>query len=383
MAETADIVVIGAGIVGCSIAYHLAVQAAPKVVVVEKDLICSGSTGKSAGGIRQQFATEVNVRLSVESLRMFHRMREELGIDPEFRPVGYLFMAIMEKELRLFRRQADFLQGYGIPVRTVSPDDIRRIVPYVRLDDIIGGVYCSTDGYAAPYEVTMGYASAARRLGVKIHEQRVVTGILKDGDRVAGVETSQGPIHARVVVNAAGAEGGLVGVMAGVDVPVKPYRRQLFVTGPLPEFGQEPPLTIDYHRNWYFRGEMGGCLFSGPKDDESTFDTNVDWEHLAESVANAVARVPVLEQAEIKRGWAGSYDLSPDNNAILGAVPELPGFYLATGHSGHGFMHGPATGKLMAELILTGKTSIDISALSLDRFRTGKTVRELMTMHEA
>jgi sarcosine oxidase subunit beta len=383
MAETADIVIIGAGIVGCSIAYHLAAQGASKVVVVEKDLICSGSTGKSAGGIRQQFATEVNVRLSVESLQMFQRMRDELGIDPEFRPVGYLFMATTEKELDLFRRQADFLQGHRVPARMVSPDDIRRIVPYVRLDDIIGGAYCSTDGYAAPYEVTMGYASAARRRGVTIHEQRAATGILKDGDRIAGVETSRGPIHASIVVNAAGAEGGLVGTMADVDVPVKPYRRQIFVTGPLPEFGQEPPLTIDYHRNWYFRGEMGGCLFSGPKDDESTFDTNVDWEHLAESVAKAVARVPVLEQAEIKRGWAGSYDLSPDNNAILGAVPELPGFYLATGHSGHGFMHGPATGKLMAELILTGKTSIDISALSLDRFRTGKTVREPMTMHEA
>ena len=383
MAETADVIIIGAGIVGCSIAYHLAAQGPPKVIVVEKDLICSGSTGKSAGGIRQQFATEVNVRLSVESLQMFQRMKDELGIDPEFRQVGYLFMATTEKELDLFRRQADFLQGHRVPARMVSPDDIHRIVPYVRLDDIIGGAYCSTDGYAAPYEITMGYASAARRRGVTIHEQRAATGILKDGDRIAGVETSRGPIHASIVVNAAGAEGGLVGSMADVDVPVKPYRRQIFVTGPLPEFGQEPPLTIDYHRNWYFRGEMGGCLFSGPKDDESTFDTNVDWEHLAESVAKAVARVPVLEQAEIKRGWAGSYDLSPDNNAILGAVPELPGFYLATGHSGHGFMHGPATGKLMAELILTGKTSIDISALSLDRFRTGKTVREPMTMHEA
>jgi sarcosine oxidase subunit beta len=128
---------------------------------------------------------------------------------------------------------------------------------------------------------------------------------------------------------------------------------------------------------------MGGCLFSGPKDEESTFNTNVDWEHVAESVAKAVARVPVLERAEIKRGWAGSYDISPDNNAILGGVPELPGLYLATGHSGHGFMHGPATGKLMAELILTGKTSIDIGCLGLERFRTGRTVREPMTMHEA
>jgi len=383
MTETADVVVIGAGIVGCSIAYHLAVQGAGTVVVVEKDLICSGSTGKSAGGIRQQFATELNIQLSLESLRMFHRMREELGVDPEFREVGYLFMATTPAELTLFKRQAEFQQHHRIPVQIVSTGDIRRLVPYVRLDGIIGGAYCPTDGYAAPYEVTMGYATAARRLGVKIYEQRAVTRVLRTGDRVTGVETSQGSLHAPVVVNAAGAEGGLVGAMAGVDVPVKPYRRQIFVTGPVPEFSREPPLTIDYHRSWYFRGEMGGCLFSGPKDEESTFNTNVDWEHLAQSVAKAVARVPVLEKAEIKRGWAGSYDISPDNNAILGAVPEVPGFFVATGHSGHGFMHGPATGTLMAELILTGKTSIDISPYGLDRFRMGRTVHEAMTMHEA
>ncbi len=383
MAETADIIIIGAGIVGCSIAYHLALQGAGNVVVLEKDLICSGSTGKSAGGIRQQFATEVNLQLSIESLRMFHRMREELGVDAEFRQVGYLFMATTPAEMTMFRRQADLQRRCRIPVEIVSPDEIRRLVPHVRLDDIIGGAYCPTDGYAAPYEVTMGYAAAARRLGVTIHEQRAVTRILREAGRVSGVETNRGPIHARTVVIAAGAEGGVVGAMADVDVPVRPFRRQVFITRPLPEFRVEPPLTIDYHRNWYFRGEMGGCLFSGPKDEESTFNTNVDWEHVAESVAKAVARLPVLEKAEINRGWAGSYDISPDNNAILGAVSELPGLYVATGHSGHGFMHGPATGKLMAELILTGETSIDIRPFGLDRFRTGKLVQEPMTMHAA
>jgi glycine/D-amino acid oxidase-like deaminating enzyme len=383
MNETADIVIIGAGIVGCSVAYHLALLGSPKVVVVEKDLICSGSTGKSAGGIRQQFATEVNIKLSLESLKMFRRMPDELGIDPGFRQVGYLFMASTSAELDLFRKNVEIQRRYGIPVRIISTDEIRQIVPYVRVDDILGGAYCPTDGYAAPYEVTMGYATAARRLGVKIHEQRPVTRIHRSNDRVVGVETVQGPIQARVVLNAAGAAAGLVGEMAGVDVPVKPYRRQLFTTLPLPAFATEPPLTIDYHRNWYFRGEMGGCLFSGPKDEESTFNTNVDWEHVAESVDKAVSRVPLLAEAEIHRGWAGLYEISPDNNAVFGAVPGLAGFYVASGHSGHGFMHGPITGKLMAELILSGKTSIDISPLSIERFHTGKAILEPMTMHQA
>jgi len=383
MAETADIVIIGAGIVGCSIAYHLALQRAGSIVVLERELVCSGATGKSAGGIRQQFATEVNLRLSLASLKMFHTMKDELGVDPEFREVGYLFMASTPSELEMFRRQAEIQRRHGIPVQMVATDDIRRLVPCVLVEDILGGAFCPTDGYAAPYEVTVGYAAAARRLGVKIQEKREAAAILRDGARVAGVQTPQGAIQAPVVVNAAGPWGGIVGALAGVEVPVKPFRRQIFITRPLPEFSTEPPLTIDYHRSWYFRGEMGGCLFSGPKDEESTFNTNVDWEHLAESVATAVARVPALEQAEINRGWAGSYDISPDNNAILGAVPELAGFYLATGHSGHGFMHGPVTGKLMAELILTGRTTIDVSPLALERFRTGKTVLEPMTMHQA
>src|SRR5574341_1312366 len=181
-------------------------------------------------------------------------MREELGVDPEFRQVGYLFMATTPAEMALFQQQARFQQRHGIPVQIVSTADIRRLVPYVQVDDIIGGAYCPTDGYAAPYEVTMGYATAARRLGVKIHEQRAVTQILRSGDRVSGAETKQGLIHAQIVLNAAGAAAGVTGEMAGVDVPVKPFRRQIFTTLPLPAFAAEPPLTIDYHRNWYFRG---------------------------------------------------------------------------------------------------------------------------------
>jgi sarcosine oxidase, subunit beta len=314
---------------------------------------------------------------------MFDRMPEELEVDPGFRRVGYLFLASTAEELALFQRNVELQQRCGVPVRIVPPDDIRRLVPFVHLDGILGGSYCPTDGYAAPYEVTMGYAAAARRRGVRFHEQRAVVGILRSGDRVAGVETREGRVHAPVIVNAAGAFAGRIGEMAGVEVPIKPFRRQLFTTHPVPAFAVEPPLTIDYHRNWYFRGELGGCLFSGPKDEHSTFNTNVDWEHLAESVEQAMVRLPLLSEAEIHRGWAGLYEVSPDNNAILGPVPDLEGFYVAGGHSGHGFQHGPIVGKLMAELILTGRTSMDIRSLGIERFRTGNAVLEPMTMHQA
>jgi sarcosine oxidase subunit beta len=383
MADTADILIIGAGIVGCSLAYHLSVQGDSRVAVVDKDLVCSGSTGRSAGGIRQQFATDLNIRLTLESIRMFERMPEELGVDPGFRKVGYLFLASTEAELALFRQNVALQQRHAVPVQVVGLDDIRRLVPFVQLDGILGGTYCATDGYASPYEVTMGYAAAARKRGVTIHEQRPVTAIVRHAGRVTGVETTSGPIEAPIVVNAAGAFAGQVGEMAGVDVPVRPFRRQLFTTLPVPAFTPEPPLTIDYHRNWYFRGELGGCLFSGPKDEESTFNTNVDWDHLAESVEQAVVRLPLLAEAEIHRGWAGLYEISPDNNAILGRVPDLEGFYVAGGHSGHGFQHGPIVGKLMAELILAERTSIDIGALGIERFRAGKAVLEPMTMHQA
>ncbi|MFA5027126.1 MAG: FAD-binding oxidoreductase [Candidatus Methylomirabilota bacterium] len=383
MADTADILIIGAGVVGCSIAYHLAVAGQRKVVVVERDLICSGSSGLAAGGIRLQFASALNIRLSQEALASFKRMPEELGIDPGLRQVGYIFLATTEAEMALFTRNVALQQSLGVPVQALSPAEIGRLVPQVRLDGILGGTYCPADGYAAPYEVTMGYAAAARKRGVRILEQRPVTGIRLAGGRVAGVETREGPIHAPLVVNCAGPQAGLIGQMVGLDVPVKPYRRQLFTTRPLSEFAAEPPLTIDYHRNWYFRGEMGGCLFSGPKDEESTFNTNVDWEHLAESVEMALVRLPILAEAEIHKGWAGLYEITPDSNAIMGPVAELPGFWVAAGFSGHGFQHGPITGQLMAELLLTGTSRIDVTALGIDRFRTGRGIAEPMTMHQA
>jgi len=377
--ETAEIVVIGGGIVGCSVAYHLAAKGSRDVALLEKDLICFGSTGKSAGGIRVQFSSEVNIRLSLEALKILARFQEELGVDPGFRQTGYLFLATTEDELAMFRQNVALQQRFGIPVELLGPDEIRRRMPILRVDDLSGGTFCPWDGNASPHEVTNAFAAGARRLGARIHEGRAVTEVAVEGGRVVAVETSAGPIACGAVVICAGPYAGHVGAMAGVDLPVKPYRRQLFVTKPLAGLPEVLPLTIDFHRGWYFRREGEAVLFSGPKDAESSFNTHVDWEDLEAIVATAIHRVPLLAKAEVLRGWAGSYDITPDHNPLLGAVPGVDGLYVAAGFSGHGFMHGPIAGRLMAELILDGKPSIDISPFTPDRFARGAALPEPLT----
>lgn len=377
--ETADIVVIGGGIVGCSVAYHLRKQGGRSVALLEKDLICFGSTGKSAGGIRVQFSSAVNIRLSLESLKIFQNFRQEFGVDPGFRQTGYLFLATTEEELGAFRKNVALQQRFGIPVEILGPEEIARRLPVVRVDDLAGGTFCPWDGHASPHEVTHALAAEARRLGARIHEGRAVTEVAVEGRRVVALETSAGPIACGAAVICAGPYAGHVGAMAGVDLPIKPYRRQLFVTKPLPGLPEFLPLTIDFHRGWYFRREGEGILFSGPKDADSSFNTHVDWEDLEAIVATALHRLPLLAKAEVLRGWGGSYDITPDHNPILGALPSVQGLYVAAGFSGHGFMHGPIAGRLMADLILGATPSIDISPFAADRFARGAALPEPLT----
>jgi sarcosine oxidase subunit beta len=215
---------------------------------------------------------------------------------------------------------------------------------------------------------------------VRIYEGVEAKEILVDKGRVTGVRTNGGEISSPVVVNAGGPYASLVAEMAGLCIPVKPLRRQVFVTAPFHLTDQTIPLTIDFHRGWYFRQEVDGFLLSGPLDREPSFNTNTDYEAMVEASENAIYRVPTLEKAQIARGWAGLYEISPDNHAILGKVPGLEGFILANGFSGHGFQHSPAVGKVISELILEGKaTTIDISSLSIDRFERGELILEPMT----
>ncbi len=380
MEKTADVVIIGGGIIGVSIAYHLALKRAGRVLLLEKGQLGEGSTSRCVGGIRAQFSTEINILFSLESMKTFERFEEEFGINPDFRRIGYLFLATTEFEAEVFKTNVKLQRKFGIPVEFLRPDDIRARCPYLKTDDLLGGTFCPSDGYAGPSEVLSGFVSGARKAGVKIYEGSEVVGISITNGRVEGVKTRLEAISTPIVVNAGGPFASCIGEMAGVKIPVRPLRRQIFITAPFHLTDQTIPLTIDFHRGSYFRQEVDGLLLSGPLDSEPSFNLSIDYEAKAEASENAMYRVPGLEKARIARGWAGLYEISPDNHAILGKIPEVEGFILANGFSGHGFQHSPAVGKVIAELITEGKAkTIDISPLSIERFKKGELILEPMT----
>ena len=380
MEKTADVVIIGGGIVGLSIAYYLALKKAGTVVLFEKGQVGEGSTSRCAGGIRTQFSTEINIRFSLESLKTFEQFEEEFGVNPEFRRIGYLFLGTSDREVEAFKESIRLQMKFGIPVEFLNSDEIESRWPYLRTDDVLGGTFCAWDGYAGPNEILSGFASGAKRAGVKIHEGMEVAGISTAKGKIRSVKTKNEEISTSVVVNAGGPYAASIGGMAGVQVPVKPLKRQIFVTAPFHLTDHPIPLTIDFHRGWYFRQEGNGLLLSGPLDLEPSFNLNTEYEAMAEASENAMYRVPVLEKARIARGWAGLYEISPDHHAILGRVPGVEGFILANGFSGHGFQHSPAVGKVISELIVDGEAvTIDISSLCIDRFEEGQLMLESMT----
>jgi sarcosine oxidase subunit beta len=380
MEKTADVVIIGGGIIGLSVAYSLALKNAGKIVLFEKGQLGEGSTSRCVGGIRTQFSTEMNIRFSLESLKTFEGFEEEFGVDPEFRRIGYLFLGTTEWEMEVFKENIKLQKKFDIPVEFLSSEEIGSRWPYLRVDDVLGGTFCARDGYAGPNEILSGFVSGAKRAGVRIHEGTEVIGISTAKGKIQSVKTKNEEIFTPVVVNAGGSYAASIGGMIDVQIPVKPLRRQIFITAPFRLTDLPIPLTIDFHRGWYFRQEGDGLLLSGPLDAEASFNLNTEYEAMVEASENAMYRVPVLEKARVARGWAGLYEISPDHHAILGRVPGMEGFILANGFSGHGFQHSPAVGKVISELIVDGKaTTIDISSLSIERFEKGESMLEPMT----
>jgi len=379
--RTADTVIIGGGIIGTSIAYHLAKAGVPKVLLLEKGMMGQGSTGKCVGGIRTQFSTRINLQFSLLSIQAFDRFQEETGVDPEFRQVGYLFMAIREEQRDMLKKNLALMGDMGLDGELLGPEEIARRWPFLRVDDVLTGAYTREDGYAGPYEVLQGYVRGARRLGATLAEGVEVIDIEKDRARVYAVKTRNGErIATPHVVNAAGPHASLVAAMAGCELPVTPVRRQVFFTEAFVDLPEAFPLVIDLEHAWYMRREGRGLLLSGPQDTKSSFREDVDFEGKEWAAARSMYRVPVLEKARIMRGWAGLYEISPDQHAIIGSFPELQGFICANGFSGHGFQHSPAVGLLVAEVITTGQSrTLDIHCLRPQRFREGDLIHEPLT----
>ncbi|MDQ6721395.1 MAG: FAD-binding oxidoreductase [Candidatus Dormibacteraeota bacterium] len=375
--EGADVVIAGGGIMGCALAYQLAKRKVD-VVLLERETLGSQSTGKCAGGVRQQFSIEANVRLQRMSVRMFESFENETGHPADFRQIGYLFVFTQPQQVEDFRHNMDMWHRVGLTeARWVDPAEAAKMVPVLNVDDVLGCTFCPTDGIASPADVTSGYAAAARRLGASLREGVEVTGIDVASGRVQGVRTSKGDISTRMMVNCAGPWAASIGRMAGLEIPVLPYRRHIAVTGPFPAVPRTTPMTVDFRSSLYFHPEGDGVLIGmSDRTEPPSFTTDVNWEFLEKMFEQAALRAPALASAGVKTAWAGLYESTPDHQAILGPVAELEGFWCAAGFSGHGFMQGPAAALLLTQLLLDHKSEIDISPFAFERFARGALVTE-------
>ncbi|NTU79428.1 MAG: FAD-binding oxidoreductase [Chloroflexales bacterium] len=376
MATGAQVVIVGAGVVGASVAYHLALRGCTDVLLLEKEETeISGSTARSAAGVRHQFSSATNILLSRYSIEKLRTFDEEVGGHAELHQVGYLFLVNDEATWAQYRRNVELQRELGVQVDLLTPEEAARFVPRMRIDDLVGATFGPDDGYCDPYGIALGYLRAAQRMGVRLLRATAVTGFDLAGGRVAGVTTSAGPIACETVVNAAGPWAGAVGALAGLSIPVLPFRRNIYVTTPFPQIPGPIPLTVDVGSGFYMRHEGPSILMGKSNPDEpSSFNQTVDWAWLDHLLEVGLRRFPILEEASLAESqcWAGLYEITPDHTPILGRHPALAGYIDASGFSGHGIMHAPATGLLVAEEVLDGRaTTIDIDELRILRFQDG------------
>ncbi len=381
--QTADVVIVGGGIVGSSIAWHLSEAGCRKVLIVERESHQGkGSTGKSMGGVRAQFATPVNIQMSLYSIPFYAGFEERLGLPSDYRPQGYLFVATRPSHLEYLRTNQQLQKSLGLAgVRMLTRDDIVEIVPQLRSDDVLGGSFCPTDGFVDPYSVMVGFTTRACEQGVTLWRSTEVTSVTRDQGGIIGVGTTRGPVSAPVVVNAAGPWAAQTAALAGVDLPVEPLRRMLVPTEPFDGVSHAVPMVVDMTNGFHFRPESRGFLLAWNDPEETPgYKNDLEPSFIEKVLVHAADRVPCFENLAVnpKRAWAGLYEMSPDHHAIIGLVPELAGFFCANGFSGHGVMHAPATGKIASDLILHGTTSIvdNVEVLSPERFAKGALLHE-------
>jgi sarcosine oxidase subunit beta len=377
--STADVVIVGGGIVGVSAAYHLATAGAGRVVLLEReDAVGRGSTGACAGGFRHQFSSRINIALSLASIPMIVGFTEEHGLPLDVWRDGYLFLVRGDERWAEYRAAAELQRSMGVDVRELSPEGAVELVPGISPEGVVGAVTCDRDGIADPAGLTQGYATLARLASAELRLGTEVLAIRVDAGRVSGVRTRDGDLDAGVVIDAAGPWAGVLAVTAGVELPLEPVPRNVVTTGPFPGAPSRRTLVIDAESSFYFHREGDGVLMGmGGVEERASFSTDVDARFVEDTILPTAVRVfPPLERAGIASMWAGLYEMTPDRHPILGRTP-VDGLLVAAGFSGHGFQHAPVVGKLMAELVVDGAAStIDIGGLGLERFAHGTRVVE-------
>lgn len=374
--STADVVIVGGGVVGASVAFHLAEAGVRDILVVERGKLACGSSGKPIGGVRAHFSDPLNIELGQRSLRAYRDFPHRPGADIRLDTVGYLFLLTGERQVTEFTESVRLQNSLGVPSRMIDADEARRLCPYLRADGLVAAVHSPTDGHARPGLVVHGYAEAATRAGVRFATHTRVTGMDTTGDHVSAVHTDRGAVACSTVICAAGAWSAQIGAMVGVGLPVRPVRRQLAFTQRLSPAAPRIPFTIDFTSSAYFHNSDDGLLLglADPRQADG-FDTTwtPEWLDLFRDVVRE--RAPALATMPTAGGWAGLYEVTPDHNALIGRSGELPNFLYATGFSGHGFLQAPAVGEIVRDLHLGREPCVDITPMSADRFRAGSAPR--------
>jgi sarcosine oxidase subunit beta len=374
--DQAEVVVIGGGVIGTSIAFHLAEAGVRDVVVVERNDLGSGSTCKAAGGVRAQFSDELNIRLGARSIELFQRFPQRPGQEIDLHQVGYLFLLSSDDDVTAFERNVDLQNSLGVRSRMLTVEEARRMSPLIETDGLLAATFSPDDGHCTPESVVLGYATAARRFGARLHTRTTVRSIVGTGSDSFRVETDRGTVSTRNLVCAAGAWSREIGAMVGVDLPVSPLRRQIMFTEAMPELHDRvTPFTIDFGSTFYFHREGQGLLFGMSDPDETPgfkLDMSDAWlPRLTEAIGR---RAPRLLDVGVRDGWAGLYEVTPDHNALIGSAGR---FFYATGFSGHGFLQGPAVGEVVRDLVLGREPFVDVSSLDASRFAADKARPEL------
>ena len=376
MKRPVDIAIVGAGVNGLACAYNLAKSGVKNIVVFEKRYLGAGATGRCGAGIRQQWGMEENIVLARESVKIFERLSGEFGFNTFFRQGGYLMLVFDEREYGLVKKTIPLQNRLGVPTRLMTPQEIRSFVPGISVDGVLAGAYCPTDGTAYPYAVLWGYGEAARRYGVKIQVHTTVRKVSRTSAQTYEIETDNGTYEAPVLINVAGARTKDIAAQLGIDIPTEPHRHEIAVTEALKAFLK--PMIISVKKGFYFSQALRGEIVGGIGDDNEppTYSSASSPDFLFRYAAVLRETFPALGRVRLIRQWAGLYDMSPDARPIIGTVDGYDGYYHACGFSGHGFMLSPIVARLLTELITTGKTSLPIDSLNLNRFSGGEIMKD-------